>query len=170
MEARPLQLLVGPAVSSVNVNPCVDLAGSARQVGFVEARRVAPHGEHRRAMSAAATSTTTGIVVDSSLTAPRNADEHWAAGPLNASFVGYQDPIRYPNDGLSSTLRKAENPAVIGVSEVARPGLEPGTPRFSVVGRNLSNSSEIPAVEQVITTERQRLDARIAFFSRRFGH
>jgi hypothetical protein len=28
---------------------------------------------------------------------------------------------------------------------MARPGLEPGTPRFSVVGRNLSNSAESPA-------------------------
>jgi hypothetical protein len=30
---------------------------------------------------------------------------------------------------------------------MARPGLEPGTPRFSVVDRNLSNSGVIPAVQ-----------------------
>jgi hypothetical protein len=34
---------------------------------------------------------------------------------------------------LKSPLRKPENPDAIGVFAMARPGLEPGTPRFSVV-------------------------------------
>jgi hypothetical protein len=43
---------------------------------------------------------------------------------------------------------------------MARPGLEPGTPRFSVVGRNLSNSVVIPANMRLLAVERHGLDVR----------
>ena len=43
---------------------------------------------------------------------------------------------------------------------MARPGLEPGTPRFSVVGQNVSNSDAIPAVQRVLAIESDRLDVR----------
>jgi hypothetical protein len=38
-----------------------------------------------------------------------------------------------------------ENPAVMRESAVARPGLEPGTPRFSVMRSKVSNGPELPA-------------------------
>jgi hypothetical protein len=44
--------------------------------------------------------------------------------------------------------------------EVARPGLEPGTPRFSVVEQNLSNNSVIPAIQRVLAPVRPRPDVR----------
>jgi hypothetical protein len=34
------------------------------------------------------------------------------------------------NRRLATTLQEQENPDIIGVFAVARPGLEPGTPRF----------------------------------------
>jgi hypothetical protein len=41
---------------------------------------------------------------------------------------------------------------------MARPGLEPGTPRFSVLGRNLSNCPESPATSRVRTSRRSLVD------------
>jgi hypothetical protein len=43
---------------------------------------------------------------------------------------------------------------------MARPGLEPGTPRFSDVDRNVSNSRVIPAIERVSVIESHWLDVR----------
>jgi hypothetical protein len=43
---------------------------------------------------------------------------------------------------------------------VARPGLEPGTPRFSVVGRNVSDSRAMPAIERSLAVEPPRSDVR----------
>src|SRR5215211_4733564 len=43
---------------------------------------------------------------------------------------------------------------------MARPGLEPGTPRFSVMDRNLSNSRGIPAFERVLAIDTHQLDVR----------
>jgi hypothetical protein len=43
---------------------------------------------------------------------------------------------------------------------MARPGLEPGTPRFSVMNRNLSNSRGIPAFEWVLAIDPHQLDVR----------
>jgi hypothetical protein len=43
---------------------------------------------------------------------------------------------------------------------MARPGLEPGTPRFSVVVQNLSNSGGIPANPLVLAVDRWMLDVR----------
>jgi hypothetical protein len=42
------------------------------------------------------------------------------------------------------TKKRRRQRRFAGTSEVARPGLEPGTPRFSVVRPNLSNWVEIP--------------------------
>jgi hypothetical protein len=60
----------------------------------------------------------------------------------NRSYVGPQDPIGYPIDGIHGSLRKEENPDGIGVFAVARPGLEPGTPRFSGIQTTASNSAK----------------------------
>jgi hypothetical protein len=46
---------------------------------------------------------------------------------------GYQYPIEYPNQPDRSPHRKSEDPVGIRGCGMARPGLEPGTPRFSVV-------------------------------------
>jgi hypothetical protein len=43
---------------------------------------------------------------------------------------------------------------------MARGGLEPPTPRFSVVGLNLSNSGAIPAIPYVLAAECRGLDTR----------
>jgi hypothetical protein len=43
---------------------------------------------------------------------------------------------------------------------MARPELEPGTPRFSDVGRNVSNSRVIPAIDRVSVIEAHWLDVR----------
>jgi hypothetical protein len=43
---------------------------------------------------------------------------------------------------------------------MARPGLEPGTPRFSVVDWDLSNSRGIPAIHGVPDSSARRLDVR----------
>jgi hypothetical protein len=43
-----------------------------------------------------------------------------------------------------SAVRREKGPFT-GGSTMARPGLEPGTPRFSVVGHDLSNRRRIPA-------------------------
>jgi hypothetical protein len=44
---------------------------------------------------------------------------------------------------------KPESPGFAGLATMARPGLEPGTPRFSVVGPNLSNWAETPVNKRV---------------------
>src|SRR5687767_13005432 len=43
---------------------------------------------------------------------------------------------------------------------MARPGLEPGTPRFSVVEQDLSNSGRIPANTDVLELPRSRPGCR----------
>ncbi len=43
---------------------------------------------------------------------------------------------------------------------MARPGLEPGTPRFSVVGRNPSNNAEKPAVLRYLDRRDHQPDVR----------
>jgi hypothetical protein len=43
---------------------------------------------------------------------------------------------------------------------MARPGLEPGTPRFSVVDQNLSNSGGIRAIQRVLVSDRGGVDVR----------
>ena len=54
---------------------------------------------------------------------------------------------------------------------MARPGLEPGTPRFSVVDRNRSNKVESPAIQRVrVVSWRRRESPQFPFFSRGFRH
>jgi len=43
---------------------------------------------------------------------------------------------------------------------MARPGLEPGTPRFSVVDRNLSDKGGILAIQHLLAGHPRRLDVR----------
>ena len=82
-----------------------------------------------------------------------------------------------------ATLRASAGPSATtslgsasqGRSPMARPGLGPGTPRFSVLRRNLSNWAEIPAKKWVASrdsSERERalcelyapqLDTEISF-------
>src|SRR5919109_982558 len=61
-----------------------------------------------------------------------------------------------PPAGRRAVLGSAD----AGLSRVARPGLEPGTPRFSVMDRNLSNSRGIPAFEWVLAIDPHQLDVR----------
>src|SRR4051812_46576769 len=68
----------------------------------------------------------------------------------------------YPCPIQSSTTATPEtgNPHRHGGFCMARPGLEPGTPRFSVVGLNLSNSDGIPAIPHVLAPGSRGLDTR----------
>jgi hypothetical protein len=60
---------------------------------------------------------------------------------------------------------------ITGGSQMARPGLEPGTPRFSVVDQNLSNWRRNPCNCVALVAEPRRTQyPQIAFFYRRFGH
>jgi hypothetical protein len=59
-----------------------------------------------------------------------------------------QRPIECPNADATEPLREMENPSVVRDSAVARPGLEPGTPRFSVVLLNRSSSSDLQAISR----------------------
>jgi hypothetical protein len=61
---------------------------------------------------------------------------------------------------FASPSEAKKQPADAGLSQVARPGLEPGTPRFSVMDRNLSNSRGIPAFEWVLAIDPHQLDVR----------
>jgi len=47
-----------------------------------------------------------------------------------------------------------------GLPRMARPGLEPGTPRYSVVGRNRSNKVESPAIPRVLLRHGRREEVR----------
>ena len=51
-------------------------------------------------------------------------------------------PVQSLSGGRSGLDRKTANPAVMQSSRMARPGLEPGTPRFSVVRSELSNGAK----------------------------
>jgi integrase len=65
-------------------------------------------------------------------------DADWATfGPRAPKSNSTQRP--------SATKKRRRKRRFAGTSEVARPGLEPGTPRFSVVGQKSSNSAESPA-------------------------
>jgi hypothetical protein len=46
---------------------------------------------------------------------------------------GTPDPQTPPIEPPTTAIEAKKKPANAGLSEVARPGLEPGTPRFSVV-------------------------------------
>jgi hypothetical protein len=55
--------------------------------------------------------------------------------------------------------------------EMARPGLEPGTPRFSVLGPTLSNWTEIPDKQRVLAQDaRQRNSSLFAIFCAAVGY
>jgi len=57
-------------------------------------------------------------------------------------------------------LETQEGPPFTGPSLMARPGLEPGTPRFSVVGQDASSTSVIPATEQFPASKSCEIYAR----------
>jgi hypothetical protein len=78
----------------------------------------------------------------------------------NKSYVGSQDPIEYPIGDVSEPLRKQENPDAIGVFTVARPGLEPGTPRFSDRCAPNPNRPGIPAHKRVSAPPARRPEVR----------
>jgi hypothetical protein len=72
---------------------------------------------------------------------PRRAADGRARGP---PAVSLSSPIRDRDSTRGGGYRKREL-LQYAEREVARPGLEPGTPRFSAVEQNLSNSGGIPA-------------------------
>ncbi len=57
---------------------------------------------------------------------------------------GTPDPESPPAEPQATVLQAKKKPANASLSEVARPGLEPGTPRFSVLRPNLSNWAKKP--------------------------
>ena len=59
--------------------------------------------------------------------------------------VSFSSPIQEGDSSPDARYRKRENPAAMRIVAVARPGLEPGTPRFSVVRSESSNQPETPA-------------------------
>ena len=48
-----------------------------------------------------------------------------------AAVIGHGVPDRVPDERSPGSVQKAENPATMPAFRMARPGLEPGTPRFS---------------------------------------
>ena len=78
---------------------------------------------------------------------------------------GHHDRFVYPRHRLAAySTRQLENPAPCGISapEMARPGLEPGTPRFSAVSASGAN---VDAVQR----ERERTSpGRMSELSRAF--
>jgi len=71
-------------------------------------------------------------------------DRHWACRPSNGA-LGPEYPIEYPMTVDRETVRKAEDPARMPGFRVARPGLEPGTPRFSGSRRRAIRGHRTPA-------------------------
>jgi hypothetical protein len=63
-----------------------------------------------------------------------------------------QCPIECPIAVATEPLREMENPATVRDFAVARPGLEPGTPRFSDSCTQLSNARESPATTRLRAT------------------
>jgi len=73
---------------------------------------------------------------------------------------GTPDPKTPPIEPPAVAMEAKKKPANAGLSEVARPGLEPGTPRFSVVGRDVSRARLMPAIARVFTTESYEINVR----------
>src|SRR3954470_22348634 len=65
--------------------------------------------------------------------------------------------FRPPERPPARRSRAKKQVANAGLSPMARPGLEPGTPRFSVVEPNLSNSGVTPANLRVVAIDRRGL-------------
>jgi hypothetical protein len=57
--------------------------------------------------------------------------------------VAFSSPIQGPVERKPNTAKKSANPAVTRRSYMARPGIEPATPRFSVVRSSASNGAKI---------------------------
>ena len=68
-------------------------------------------------------------------------------------------PNRVPNERSTRTIRKEKSRWTSGL-RMARPGLEPGTPRFSVVDQDSSNTRGTPAFERVLASPSHRLNVR----------
>jgi hypothetical protein len=88
------------------------------------------------------------------------ADKHGGLQLQSKVMFGHRYPIEYPIGDVSERLRKQENPDAIGVFAMARPGLEPGTPRFSVKCTRIPNGAEIPAHRRVSAATAWRTKVR----------
>ena len=106
----------------------------------------------------------------------RVADRAMTGAPLPSKVLA---PMRARKSAVPSGCRVAplesswrrENRLVAGGSRMAGPGLEPGTPRFSVVDWDLSNSRGIPAIHGVPDSSPRILDVRkLRSYVANFGH
>jgi hypothetical protein len=84
------------------------------------------------------------------------------------AISGGPSPFRLPFE--SDSARRSQLPEK-GKSRwnagfrMARPGLEPGTPRFSVVAQTVSNTGERPGIQRFpVVASRRARSAQIAFF------
>jgi hypothetical protein len=92
-----------------------------------------------------------------------------AAARLVPPAISLSSPIQEGDPTRPARYRKRENPAPMRVVAVARPGLEPGTPRFSVVRSKRSNSGEFLQISRFTFGLRSVGCPQIPFFCRRFG-
>jgi hypothetical protein len=81
---------------------------------------------------------------------PRHARSAGAGRERRSFQTGYHTTPRYPIRPRLGTIRKSVNCWFPGFPLMARPGLEPGTPRFSVLRPNLSNWAESPAIKRLL--------------------
>jgi hypothetical protein len=85
------------------------------------------------------------------------------AAPAFACLEALKRPEKaHGSDRAAPRVRRRclETRSFAGLSWMARPVAEPGTPRFSAVARNLSNSDETPAFSRFLRRRDQQLDRR----------
>ena len=100
------------------------------------------------------------IVWSSSLTAPRNPAPGFGFCPCTVAALNRPGAQSSAQSGLGWIHPKTRKSAWNAGLRMARPGLEPGTPRFSVVEQNLSNNGGIPANVRVRAWRWRRSDSR----------
>jgi hypothetical protein len=92
-----------------------------------------------------------------------------ASGHGDSSQESAPCPIECPN-GVQLVASKKKKIRLERGMRMARPGLEPGTPRFSVVRSVFTNRLEMPGDQAVWTWCAHRpKDPQILFFPRGFG-
>jgi hypothetical protein len=101
-----------------------------------------------------------GVVLRWSLTRLRNPRQDWGSGPEHRSQRIGPGAQSSAQSRFSVTGPKRRKSGWNAGLRMARPGLEPGTPRFSVVGAEASNWPEAAANRWVPSRRQMRGDCR----------
>ena len=150
--------LARSAIRSPHLGPIVR-SGSGRLRGFCDTRPGSIEApRHLRRCSDRGTT--------SSMAVQRGAPT--GSGPLGLRLGLCALPLARSRSFRSPAVRQ-KVADLQGFPAMARPGLEPGTPRFSVVRVSLSNRTKSPAYKRHRTTFLSAQRSQIPCFPRRFG-